>query len=125
MLLVGGSVVQSFYTRSGSMEPTLEPADRILVNKIGVASSLQRGDLVVFDGTRTFADHAAGTGSDQSSVVGRVFGQMTSMLSIPINESDNVKRVVGLPGDHVVCCDANGSPDRQRHRSQGALPVSG
>ena len=108
MLLVRGLLVQSFYIPSGSMEPTLEPADRILVNKIGVASSLQRGDLVVFDGTHTFADRAAGTGSEQTSAVGRVLGAMTSMVSININESDYVKRVVGLPGDHVVCCDGNG-----------------
>lgn len=108
MLLVRGLLVQSFYIPSGSMEPTLEPADRILVNEIGVASSLKRGDIVVFDGTYTFADHRAGTGSDQSSAVGRVLRAMTSMVSVPINERDYVKRVVGLPGDHVVCCDAKG-----------------
>jgi signal peptidase I len=108
MLLVRGLLVQSFYIPSGSMEPTLEPADRILVNKIGVASSLQRGDLVVFDGTHTFADPAPGAGSEQSSAMGRALGAMTSIVSININESDYVKRVVGLPGDHVVCCEGNG-----------------
>ena len=108
MMLVRGLLVESFYIPSGSMEPTLTPADRILVNKIGGASSLQRGDLVVFDGTHTFADRAAGPGSGQSSAVGRIMGSMASMLSIHLNESDYVKRVVGLPGDHVVCCDAKG-----------------
>lgn len=107
MLMVRGFLVQSFSIPSGSMEPTLEPGDRILVNKIGVASSLQRGDLVVFDGTRTFAPRAA-AGSDQTSAMGRSLGAMASMLSIQTNQSDYVKRVVGLPGDHVVCCDANG-----------------
>jgi signal peptidase I len=111
MMLVRGFVVQSFYIPSGSMEPTLEPADRILVSKIGGVSWLQRGDLVVFDGTHTFAGRAAGPGyldARQSSGVGRVLGSMASKLSIHLNESDYVKRVVGLPGDHVVCCDVSG-----------------
>jgi signal peptidase I len=108
MMLVRGFVAQSFYIPSGSMEPTLEPADRILVSKIGGVSWLQRGDLVVFDGTHTFADRAAGPGSDQSSAVGRVLGSVASKLSIHLNASDYVKRVVGLPGDHVVCCDISG-----------------
>jgi len=111
MMLVRGFVVESFFIPSGSMEPTLEPADRILVNKIGGVSSLQRGDLVVFDGTSSFADRAAGTGPAQGSAVGRVLdsiGSMASSLSIHLNESDYVKRVVGLPGDHVVCCDVSG-----------------
>jgi signal peptidase I len=108
MMLVRGFLVESFFIPSGSMEPTLEPADRILVNKIGGASSLQRGDLVVFDGTHSFADRAAGSDSGQSSGVGRVLGSMASSLTIHLNESDYVKRVVGLPGDHVVCCDLKG-----------------
>jgi len=106
MMLVRGLLVESFYIPSESMEPTLTPQDRILVNKIGGASSLQRGDLVVFDGTHTFADPAGGPRSGQSSAVGRIMGSIASRLSIHLNESDYVKRVVGLPGDHVVCCDA-------------------
>jgi signal peptidase I len=108
MMLVRGLLVESFYIPSVSMEPTLTPEDRILVNKIGGASSLERGDLVVFDGTRIFADRAAGPGSGRSSVVGAIMGWMASGLSVHLNESDYVKRVVGLPGDHVVCCDARG-----------------
>ena len=107
LLMVRGLVVQAFYIPSGSMEPTLQPSDRILVDKIGVVSSLKRGDLVVFDGTRTFAP-SAGVGSGQPSAMGTVMGAMASMLSIQTDQSDYVKRVVGLPGDHVVCCDASG-----------------
>jgi signal peptidase I len=111
MMLLRGLMVESFYIPSGSMEPTLRPGDRILINKIGGASSLQRGDLVVFDGTHIFAAPSAGPGSDQNSAVGRIMGSMALMasrLSIDLNESDYVKRVVGLPGDHVACCDAGG-----------------
>jgi len=107
MLVIRGLVVQSFYIPSGSMEPTLEPNDRILVNKIAFGSSLQRGDLVVFDGTRTFAAHA-GHPTAPSSVPARALDAMASMLSLNSSRSDYVKRVVGLPGDHVMCCDANG-----------------
>ena len=111
MMLVRGFLVESFFIPSGSMEPTLVPADRILVNKIGGVSSLQRGDLVVFDGTDSFAGRGAGTGPGQGSAVGRVLdsiGSVASSLSIRLNERDYVKRVVGLPGDHVVCCDVSG-----------------
>jgi len=107
LLMVRGLLVQAFYIPSGSMEPTLQPDDRILVNKIGVASSLKRGDLVVFDGTRTFAPHSV-VDSEQPSAVGTMMGAMASMLSIQTDQSDYVKRVIGLPGDHVVCCDAKG-----------------
>ena len=106
MLMVRGFLVQSFYIPSGSMEPTLEPNDRILVNKIAVESSLQRGDLVVFDGSWTFVRHAAG-GSEDRSAMGKALGEMASLFSIQTSQNDYVKRVVGLPGDLVVCCDAN------------------
>lgn len=106
LLMVRGLLVQAFYIPSGSMEPTLAPGDRILVNKVGVASTLKRGDLVVFDGTRTFAPSPV-AGSGQPSALGTVMGATASMLSIQTDQSDYVKRVVGLPGDHVVCCDAS------------------
>ena len=108
MLLVRALVVQSFYIPSGSMEPTLAPADRIMVNKIRVASSLQRGELVVFDGTRTFAGPHGGTVSEPRSGLGGALDAADSILSLGANESDYVKRVVGLPGDHVVCCSPRG-----------------
>jgi signal peptidase I len=108
MILVRTLLVQSFFIPSGSMEPTLTPRDRILVNKVGGTTSLQRGDLVVFDGTQTFADRGERPGPGQQPWVVGIMGSMASKLSIHLNESDYVKRVVGLPGDHVVCCDPKG-----------------
>jgi signal peptidase I len=105
-VLVRALVVQSFYIPSGSMEPTLEPGDRILVSKVGAPSSVHRGDVVVFDGTTTFGT-VDGTPAP-TGVIARALGGVASALSVGGNESDYVKRVVGMPGDHVVCCDDSG-----------------
>jgi signal peptidase I len=66
-------VVQTFFVPTGSMIPTLQEGDRILVQKIGF--SLQRGAIVVFE-------HPKGDPEP------------------PLNE-DLVKRIIGLPGDTI------------------------
>jgi signal peptidase I len=107
MLLVRGLLVQSFYVPSGSMEPTIEPGDRILVDKLVSGEDLERGDVVVFDGTTTFA--AADRRPHQADgLVGRTLASAASAVGIDLGEQDFVKRVIGLPGDHVVCCDSSG-----------------
>jgi|SoimicmetaTmtLPB_FD_contig_61_2230497_length_1350_multi_2_in_0_out_0_2 signal peptidase I len=107
MMLVRGFLVQSFYVPSESMQPTIEPGDRILVNKLVSAESLQRGDIVVFDGTTTFAV-ADRTPAESDGLIGRVVGGAAALVGVKLGEQDFVKRVIGLPGDHVVCCDAQG-----------------
>ncbi|MEG8281027.1 signal peptidase I [Streptomyces sp. AHA2] len=79
-LLVSTFVLRPFQIPSGSMERGLRIGDRVLVNKLAYrfGAEPQRGDVVVFDGTGYFG-HA-----------------------------DYVKRVVGVGGDHVVCCDEEG-----------------
>jgi signal peptidase I len=104
MVVVRTLLVQSFYIPSGSMEPTLEPGDRILVSKLGGSSSVQRGDVVVFDGTTTFAA-ADLTPHQDDGAIGKVLGEAASLVGVELGEQDFVKRVIGLPGDHVVCCD--------------------
>ena len=106
MVVVRTLLVQSFYIPSGSMQPTLEPGDRILVSKLGGSSSVHRGDVVVFDGTTTFGRPDGG--SAPTGLIARTLGGVASALSVGGNESDYVKRVVGMPGDHVVCCDQAG-----------------
>ena len=107
MMLVRGFLVQSFYVPSESMQPTIEPGDRILVNKLVSGEALQRGDIVVFDGTTTFA---AGdrTPTESTGIIGRVVGGAATLVGIKLGEQDFDKRVIGLPGDHIVCCDAQG-----------------
>jgi signal peptidase I len=107
MMLVRGFLVQSFYVPSGSMEPTIEPGDRILVNKLVTGDSLRRGDVVVFDGTGSFAAARLDPHEDDG-LVGRALSGAASLVGVQLGEQDFVKRVIGLPGDHVVCCDKQG-----------------
>jgi signal peptidase I len=107
MMLVRGFLVQSFYVPSGSMEPTIRPGDRILVNKTVAAEDLRRGDVVVFDGTATFAT-ADRTPPQAHGVVGRALAGTASLFGVALGEQDFVKRIIGLPGDRVVCCDTRG-----------------
>jgi signal peptidase I len=76
-ILLRTFVVQTFYIPSGSMEPTLQVGDRILVNKLSYhLHSVQRGDIVVF--SRPPTENCGGP-----------------------EVNDLVKRVIGLPGDFV------------------------
>ena len=54
VVLLRAFVMQSFHVPSASMEPTIMPGDRVVVTKIG-AGEIERGDVIVFDGTDTFA----------------------------------------------------------------------
>jgi signal peptidase I len=99
-------VVQAFYIPSGSMEPTLSVGDRVLVSKLSyLGRDVGRGDVVVFDGRDSFAQapNAASIG-----LLGRVAGAVGGFLGVAPSEHDFVKRVVGVGGDRVVCCDATG-----------------
>jgi signal peptidase I len=106
-LLVRLVLVQAFYIPSASMQPTLQVGDRVLVSKLAyVAGQVRRGDVVVFDGEGSFASQPApGTGSGP---LGRLAGAVGGFLGIAPSEQDFVKRVVGLGGDRVACCDASG-----------------
>ncbi len=87
--------VQAFYIPSGSMEPTLLPGDRVLVNKIPYyLHDPARGDVVVFEDP-----HAR---DREEGWLGRVLHWFTEGLGLtrPAHE-DFVKRVIGLPGDVV------------------------
>ena len=76
-VLLRAFVVQTFFIPSGSMEPTLQIGDRILVNKLSYhLHGVDRGDIVVF--SRPPAENCGGP-----------------------EVNDLVKRVIGLPGDVV------------------------
>ncbi|MGA4542845.1 signal peptidase I [Uniformispora flossi] len=102
-------VAQPFVIPSGSMENTLEIGDRVLVNKLAYSfgDHPKRGDVVVFDGTDVFTFD--GKGGGPSNPIGKAVDAFGSMFGFgSSDETDFVKRVIGIGGDHVVCCDAQG-----------------
>lgn len=105
IVLVRLLLVQSFTIPSTSMEPLLEPGDRVVVSRLdALFGSVQRGDVVIFDGRGVF-DPELGPGPSPVAAAGRA---VAGALGAPVGESDYVKRVVGLPGERVTCCDPQG-----------------
>lgn len=90
-------VVQAFYIPSGSMEPTLAPGDRVLVNK--VLYDPGRGDVIVF------GDPDDGRTEDRG-VVGGFLHWLSEAIGFARPEhEDFIKRVIGLPGETVELRD--------------------
>jgi signal peptidase I len=99
-ILLKAFVVQVFSIPSGSMENTLLPGDRILVNKMVYRfRPIEPGDIVVFSGSGSW---------DPPTPAPSLWGRVTSLVGIAGPGTDYVKRVIGVPGDHVVCCNALG-----------------
>jgi len=98
--------VQAFFIPSGSMENTLEINDRVLVNKLVYdVRGIHRGDIVVFNGDGSWDP---GTAPRDTNFVVK-FGQgFASMFGFGHPGDILIKRVIGLPGDKVACCDAQG-----------------
>ncbi|MFE5559683.1 signal peptidase I [Streptomyces sp. NPDC056544] len=126
LLLFSNFVVQPFLIPSRSMEPTLQVGDRVLVNKLAYrfGGQPQRGDVVVFDGTGSFVRERP-----DANPVGAVLHGAASALGLAEpSDTDFVKRVVGVGGDDVVCCDAagrvavNGVPLEEPYLHPGDAP---
>ncbi len=101
--LVRVLVVQTFVIPSGSMEPTLEVGDRVVVSRLDYRlGDVQRGDVIVFDGQGVF-DPPRPAARSALAEAGRA---VADALGAPVGQRDYVKRVVGLPGERVTCCDA-------------------
>lgn len=79
-MLIKTFVMQAFYIPTGSMQPTLEINDRVLVNKLSYRlHDVNRGDIVVFE-------------------------RLPQEVG-PDNTKDLIKRVIGLPGESIVIKD--------------------
>ncbi len=98
--LIRGLVGQMFLIPSASMENTLQIDDRVVVEKL---SSVKRGQVVVFSDPGGWLN---GTTTQERGQLGRAL-EFVGVLPDASTEH-LIKRAVGLPGDHVVCCDARG-----------------
>ncbi len=106
--LVKAFLVRSFYIPSGSMESTLQIDDRILVDELTPRfSGYERGDVVVFRDPGGWLPSAPP--EDQPLLV-RSVDWLLSLVGISASDSKDhlIKRIIGMPGDHVVCCNALG-----------------
>lgn len=107
--LVKTFVVRSFYIPSGSMEQTLLVNDRILVDELTPRwTGYERGDVVVFKDPGGWLPPAIQEPA-QPPLAAFVDGVLT-FIGISASDSQDhlVKRLIGLPGDHVVCCNSLG-----------------
>jgi signal peptidase I len=105
-VIVKTFAVQAFFIPSGSMENTLEINDRVLVNKIIYhIRGIHRGDIVVFNGDGSWDPGSVPT---NGNILDQFFSGFASMFGFGHPGDILIKRVIGLPGDRVACCDAQG-----------------
>jgi signal peptidase I len=107
-VLIRTFLLQAFFIPSGSMEDTLLIGDRVLVNKIVYdIRDPDRGEIVVFRGTDAWAPEITDEPDPGfAAKLGRTIGDLVG-VSRP-GEKDFIKRVIGIPGDRVQCCDDQG-----------------
>ena len=124
-IIIKSLFVQAFYIPSPSMEPQFVKNDRILVQKVSYwgSASPSRGDIVVFKDPGDWLEENAG--STPSSPVTRLMEK----IGLYPTGGHLVKRVIGIGGDRVVCCDAkgrvtvNGHPlDEKSYLPKGTAP---
>ena len=105
-LLVKAFVVQVYRIPSASMENTLLPGDRVLVNKLVYHfRGIHRGDIIVFSGAGSWGNlDGSPVPPPPGNPVVRFFDAVGADIGIHNNTTYYIKRVIGLPGDHVACC---------------------
>ncbi|HMH90312.1 MAG TPA: signal peptidase I [Streptosporangiaceae bacterium] len=115
-LLIKTFVVQAFFIPSSSMEDTLLIGDKVLVNKVVYhLRPIKAGDVIVFDGAGSWNPVPAPQPPVSDPIV-RLYHATLVPLGHSIGglfgtapgQTDYIKRVIGVPGDHVACCNARG-----------------
>lgn len=95
---------QAFYIPSESMEPTMIRNDKLLVQKVSYwgSGSPDRGDIVVFK------DPGDWLGPEDSNVASNPLQKGLEVVGLFPSGGHLIKRVVGVGGDKVACCDTEG-----------------
>ena len=107
VLLITTFVVKPFSIPSGSMENTLQIGDRVLVNRMVYRfRDIERGDVVVFNGSGSFVP--AEVVPDRDPITGALVWVGQSFGLVAPDSTDFIKRVIGVGGDRVTCCDEQG-----------------
>jgi signal peptidase I len=119
-ILIKTFLVQVFSIPSGSMEPTLQPGDRVMVNKLAYRfGEPARGDLIVFDDPRVQ--------NDDGSIVGSVVRHVAESLGISSPQNAVIKRIIGLEGETVEIIDStvyvDGVPLDEPYVAEANRPV--
>ncbi|HEX4470985.1 MAG TPA: signal peptidase I [Nocardioides sp.] len=96
--------VQAFYIPSESMEPGLVKNDRILVEKTSywLGGTPQRGDVIVFKDPGGWLSEAEDAGPTNP------VGKLMAKIGLYPSGGHLVKRVIGVAGDTIHCCDKKG-----------------
>ena len=127
-LVIKTFLIRSFFIPSGSMLETLQIDDRIIVNQLTPALyPIERGDVVVFK------DPGGWLGPDMQEPTDPMTVAVDWFLSAfgitaPDSKQHLVKRVVGIEGDRVICCDddglitINGVPISESYIAPGQAP---
>lgn len=127
-LLIKTFLAQAFYIPSESMEDTLVRNDRVLVSLLEPGPiDLERGDVVVFRDPGGWLDPSVVP--QPSGLSKAVVDVLTFVGVLPQDAGEHlIKRVIGMPGDRVVCCDAqgritvNGAPLDETYLPEGTEP---
>ena len=100
-------LVRGFYIPSGSMEDTLQLNDRIFVNVVEPTfGPLERGDIAVFEDSKGWLPPQPVSGGGPGDAV---YNALAFVGVLPDRTDQHlIKRVIGVGGDRVVCCDGSG-----------------
>jgi len=127
-IIIKAFLIQAFYIPSGSMQTTLEINDRVIVNKFwNFFSEVKRGDVVVFRDPGGWLPPAY---EEKRSVPLQALRNGLVFVGLAPDPAKQhlIKRVIGVGGDRIVCCDKsgslliNGKPVKENYLYEGNKP---